>query len=81
MSRTAIAQRDLPQGALPNNVVGSEGLYRVRVRLTAQTISAYGQPQTLAAGTQLEADIELDKRRLVEWVFEPLLSLKGRVAS
>ncbi len=81
VSRTAIAQRDLPQGALPSNVGGNEGLYRVRVRLTAQTISAYGQPQTLAAGTQLEADIELDKRRLVEWVFEPLLSLKGRVAS
>lgn len=81
VSRTAIAQRDLPQGALPSNVGSSEGLYRVRVRLSAQTISTYGQQQALAAGTQLDADIELDRRRLVEWVFEPLLSLKGRVAS
>ncbi len=78
VSRTAIAPRDMPNGAVPAN--GNEGMYRVRVRLAAQTISAYGQPQQLAADTQLDADIELDKRRLVEWMFEPLLSLKGRVA-
>jgi membrane fusion protein len=27
---------------------------------------------------QLEADVQLDRRRLIEWVFEPLLSLAGR---
>jgi len=78
VSRTAIAPHNMPAGALP--AASSEGLYRVRVRLDAQTIMAYGQPQALAASTQIDADIELDRRRLVEWVFEPLLSLKGRVA-
>ena len=78
VSRTAIAPRDLPAGALLSAT--TEGLYRVRVKIDSQTILAYGRPQPLASGTQLDADIELDQRRIVEWVFEPLLSLKGRVA-
>jgi hypothetical protein len=28
---------------------------------------------------QLEADVMQDKRRLIEWVFEPLVSLRGKV--
>ena len=28
--------------------------------------------------TGVEADILLDRRRLIEWIFEPLLSLAGR---
>jgi membrane fusion protein len=27
---------------------------------------------------QVEADVLLDRRRLIEWVFEPLLALAGR---
>ncbi len=27
---------------------------------------------------QVDADVLLDRRRLIEWVFEPLLSLAGR---
>jgi membrane fusion protein len=27
---------------------------------------------------QVEADVLLDRRRLIEWIFEPLLSLAGR---
>ena len=44
-----------------------------------QAVQAYGQPQPLAAGMQLEADVLLDRRRLIEWIFEPLLSVTGRV--
>jgi membrane fusion protein len=28
---------------------------------------------------QVEADVLLDRRRLIEWVFEPLLGLAGRM--
>jgi membrane fusion protein len=28
---------------------------------------------------QLEADVMQDRRRLIEWVFEPLLGLRGRI--
>jgi membrane fusion protein len=27
---------------------------------------------------EVQADVLLDRRRLIEWVFEPLLSLAGR---
>ena len=55
-----------------------EPLYRIKVQLPAQSIEAYGQPEPLKAGMQVEADILLDRRRLIEWIFEPLLSLSGR---
>ena len=55
-----------------------EPLYRIKVELSAQSISAYGREEPLQAGMQVEADIRLDRRRLIEWIFEPLLSLAGR---
>jgi membrane fusion protein len=79
VSQAPIAARDIPAGASP--VQSSEALYRVRVKLAKQSVSTYGATTPLLAGTQLEADVDLDKRRLIEWVFEPLLSLRGRVAA
>ena len=42
-------------------------------------MQAYGQPQALSAGMQLDADVLLERRRLIEWIFEPLLGLASRV--
>lgn len=61
--------------------VSGEPLYRITVALDRQTVAAYGEPQALVAGMQLEADVQLDRRRLIEWLFEPLLGLTGRVAA
>ncbi len=55
-----------------------EPLYRIKARLDAQAILAYGRIESLQPGMQVEADILLDRRRLVEWIFEPLLGLAGR---
>ncbi len=55
-----------------------EPLYRIKAVLDAQSVLAYGRAEPLQAGMQIEADILLDRRRLIEWVFEPLLSLAGR---
>jgi membrane fusion protein len=55
-----------------------EPLYRVKVELAAQTVTAYGRAEPLQAGMLVEADVLLDRRRLIEWVFEPLFSLAGR---
>ena len=49
------------------------------VALAAQAVTAYGRPEPLKPGMLLDADILGEKRRLIEWVFEPLYSLKGRV--
>ncbi len=75
VSRTAIAPAEL--GFAPAD--GSrEPLYRVKVALEAQTVAAYGRAEPLQAGMQVEADVLLDRRRLIEWVFEPIFSLAGR---
>ncbi len=33
----------------------------------------------LAAGMQLDADVMLERRRLVEWLFAPVLGIAGRL--
>ncbi|HXF77768.1 MAG TPA: HlyD family efflux transporter periplasmic adaptor subunit [Usitatibacter sp.] len=55
-----------------------EPVYRIKAALDAQSIRAYGRFEALQPGMQVEADVLLDRRRLVEWIFEPLLGLAGR---
>ena len=57
----------------------SEPVYRVTVRLPAQQMQAYGQAMSLQAGMVVDADIWLDRRRVIEWLFDPILSITGRV--
>ncbi len=64
----------LPLASKPN-----EPLYRVTVTLEQQHVMAYGREQPLAAGMQLEADVLLERRRLIEWMFAPVLGIAGRV--
>lgn len=72
-----------PNEALPNIpaiVQAPEGQYRITVKLDAQHVTAYGKPQALVAGMVVEADIVQDTRRLIEWVFEPLFSVTGKLS-
>lgn len=56
----------------------SEPLYRIRLRLESQTITAYGKHLPLKSGMVIDASIHLDHRRLYEWILEPLFSITGR---
>lgn len=53
-------------------------LYRVEVKLAAQHIDAYGKRQSLLPGMALDADLLLDRRRMIEWIFEPLYGMARR---
>jgi membrane fusion protein len=75
VSRTPLPAAEL--GGL--DAVASEPLYRITVALDRQSVPAYGRAQPLAPGMQLDADVLLERRRLIEWIFEPLLSVAGRV--
>jgi len=55
-----------------------EPVYRIKAALDSQAINAYDRLEQLQPGMQFEADILLDRRRLIEWIFEPLLGLAGR---
>jgi membrane fusion protein len=69
ISRSATAASELT-GLLGRTI--AEPLYRVLVELDQQTVSAYGRAEPLKPGMTLDADILLDRRRLIEWVLEPL---------
>ncbi len=56
-----------------------EPVYRVTVRLPAQLVLAYGQSIPLQAGMALDADVWVDRRRVIQWVLDPILSVTGRV--
>jgi membrane fusion protein len=75
VSRTPLPASELGGLTTPAN----EPMYRITVALEQQAVQAYGRPQALSPGMQLEADVLLDRRRLIEWIFEPVLSLAGRV--
>ena len=77
ISRSALGAAEAG-GSIGNGPQG-EPLYRVTVALAAQAVTAYGRPEPLKPGMLLDADILGERRRLIEWVFEPLYSLKGRV--
>jgi len=63
---------------LPVNL--QEPVYRLRAKLNKQQMKAYGKAFNLKSGMLLEADIMLEQRTIVEWLLEPLYSLKGRVS-
>jgi membrane fusion protein len=80
VSRSPLQASELAGLSLPAAASASgEPLYRITVRLDRQSVVAYGQAQALAPGMQLEADVLLDRRRLIEWLFEPVLGIAGRV--
>lgn len=56
-----------------------EPVYRVRARIDQQHVLAFGQETPLKPGILLEADIELADRSLVQWLLEPILSVRGRL--
>ena len=58
----------------------TEPYYRVLVALDQQSITAYGKPEPLRPGMRLDADILGERRKLYEWVLEPLYSLRGRTS-
>lgn len=55
-----------------------ESLYRVRVRLLQEHISAYGMPIPLKPGMTLDADIIQDRRKIFEWIADPIIAISIR---
>ncbi len=81
VSRAALSPAEVPtQLAGLTSLLGTnEPIYRIVVRLERQSVSAYGVEQPLQPGMQLESDVLLEKRKLWEWVLEPLYTLTGKL--
>ncbi len=80
VSRSPIAPQDLPNGqaqALLTAAQTNEPMYRIIVRLMRQNVDAYGKQIPLVAGMSLDAEVQLDSRKVWEWLLEPALAVVG----
>ena len=57
----------------------AEPMFRITVAMDSSELSAFGTMQPLVAGMRMEADVLLERRRLVEWLFAPVLGLTHRL--
>jgi len=80
-----ISQSPLAPNQLPPSLAhlaladgAREALYRFTVSLAEQSIDAYGARQPLKAGMVVEADVIQDRRRIVEWILEPVIAVARR---
>ena len=76
VSRTPLAASELAALSLPAVSAQGEPMFRITVALDAAPAAP---PMELAAGMRLQADVLLERRRLIEWLFEPLLGLGSRL--
>lgn len=61
-----------------NPALVNEPAYLVKVKPAKQTVKAYGEEKPLQIGMVLEADILHERKKLYEWVLEPLYSIWGK---
>ena len=56
-----------------------EPVYRIVVKLDRQSVGTTGQDFPLRSGMLVNGDILLEKRSILEWIFEPVMQLRGRL--
>lgn len=69
----------LPNELLNTPLTVREPVYRVTALLTQPHVQAYGKDFSLKPGMTLSADVSLGDRSLIQWLLEPIYSLKGRI--
>ena len=75
---TDIGRNVWTQGERIGPLSAREPVYRVDVSIERQNVAALGQEFQLRPGMLVNADLLLERRTLLEWIFEPVLRLKGR---
>ncbi|WP_404932111.1 HlyD family efflux transporter periplasmic adaptor subunit [Massilia atriviolacea] len=63
---------------LPIPTEMNEQLYKIRVALERDSLSAYGKQWPLAPGMRVSADLVLEERSLLDWLLDPLHAIKRR---
>ncbi|MGI9488612.1 MAG: HlyD family efflux transporter periplasmic adaptor subunit [Geminicoccaceae bacterium] len=71
VSHTVLAPDEV---AIPGAVM-QEPVFRVRATLESDSIQAYGERLPLQPGMLLAADVIIDRRSLMEWLFDPILAV------
>ncbi len=55
-----------------------QSVYRVEVRPGSRTMRAYGTDEPIRIGSTLSADIVVERRRLIDWMLDPIRAMRGR---
>lgn len=79
VSATPFAPSELPPNLAQQLVAqagSNEALYRINVHLGDQSIRAHGENIDLKPGLTLEADVLQERRKIWEWVLEPVLAAR-----
>lgn len=77
ISRAALKPDEIEAGVpLPGGQAARDALYRLTVKPRRNTVEAYGKPEPLQVGMQVEADVFLDSRPIWQWILNPLFSLR-----
>lgn len=76
---TEVSKSLITPGETQLPVTLKEPAYRVTVALQEQTIKAYSQDMALQPGMVIDADVWLDRRSILQWVFDPLYSVAKKV--
>ncbi len=80
IAETSIRPQELNAPGAGANASG-EPLYRIRLKLERQAVLAYGKQMPLKPGMLIDASVQLEHRRLYEWVLAPLFNITGRLSS
>lgn len=67
--------REIEHAPVADSSPSSPPQYRAAVELQSQSIEVYGKRKNFEPGMTLEADIFNDRRRLIDWVIDPLLAV------
>lgn len=76
---TEVSQTVWAPGEKVGPLAVKEPAYRIIAKLDQHSVRALDQEVPLRPGMLFNADILLEKRSILEWVFEPMLQLKGRL--
>jgi membrane fusion protein len=74
-----IARAALPPQEVVQHIRVDEPVYTVRVALPSNYLEYQGRQLPLTPGMVVEADVELDRLKIYQWLLEPLYRLGGRV--
>lgn len=74
ISRTVLAPAEV---SIPGLTL-QEPVFRVEAALDRQAVDAYGESIPLQPGMLLSADIVIDRRTLIEWLFDPIFAAGRR---
>jgi len=76
---STVSQTDVALPASSQTSQDRRAVFMVRVALDSPSVKAYGTQIPLRPGHTLTADIEIDRRSVLRWMFDPLLAFSGRL--